>query len=96
MATRGWSGQPPASGEQARNRLMDAAIACLQRYGLEKTGMADIASVAGVTKPTLYNYFESRDELLHSALARAGCALGERVIEHAQRFARSRTSPAWR
>ncbi len=87
MPTRGWSGQPPANTEQARERLMDAAIACLQRYGLEKTGMGDIAAVAGVTKPTIYNYFASRDELINSALTRAGLALGERLIEHAQRFA---------
>ena len=86
MATRGWSGQPPTSSDQARERLMDAAIACLQRYGLEKTGMSDIASAAGVTKPTIYNYFASRDELLHSALGRAGRALGERLVEHARRF----------
>ena len=86
MSTRGWSGLPPASSHQARERLMDAAIACLQRYGLEKTGMSDIASAAGVTKPTIYNYFASRDELLHSALGRAGRALGERLVEHARRF----------
>lgn len=69
---------------------MDAAIACLQRYGVEKTGVGDIASAAGVTKPTIYNYFENRDDLLHSALSRAGRALGERLIEHAQRY----TTPA--
>ena len=85
MATRGWSGQPPTSSDQARERLMDAAIACLQRYGLEKTGMSDIASAAGVTKPTIYNYFVSRDEFLASALGRAGRALGERLVEHARR-----------
>ncbi len=87
MATRGWSGRPPTSAEQARERLMDAALACLQRYGLEKTGMGDIAAAAGVTKPTLYSYFASRDELLHAALARAGRALGERIAHHARRFA---------
>jgi AcrR family transcriptional regulator len=65
---------------------MDAAIACLQRYGLEKTGVGDIASAAGVTKPTIYNYFESRDELVQEALARAGRALGERLIDHARLF----------
>jgi AcrR family transcriptional regulator len=86
MPTRGWSGQPPASTEQARERLMDAAIACLQRYGLEKTSMGDIAAAAGVTKPTIYNYFASRDELINGALTRAGIALGERLIAHAQRF----------
>lgn len=65
---------------------MDAAIECLQRYGLEKTGVGDIASAAGVSKPTIYNYFSSRDELLQSALGRAGRALGERIIEHARSF----------
>ena len=86
MSTRGWSGQPPTSTESARERLMDAALACLQRYGLEKTVMGDIAAAAGVTKPTIYAYFESRDDLLHSALTRAGLALGARLIEHARRF----------
>lgn len=86
MSTRGWSGQPPTSSDQARERLMDAAIACLQRYGLEKTGMGDIAAAAGVTKPTIYNYFTSRDTLLQSALGRAGRALAARLIEHARRF----------
>ena len=56
MATRGWSGQPPTSPEQARERLMDAAIACLQRYGLEKTGnsqfLSKAASISG--GPTLW------------------------------------------
>jgi AcrR family transcriptional regulator len=65
---------------------MDAATACLQRYGLEKTVMGDIAAAAGVTKPTIYAYFESRDDLLYNALMRAGHALGERVIQHARRF----------
>jgi AcrR family transcriptional regulator len=66
---------------------MDAAIACLQRHGLEKTGVGDIAAAAGVTKPTIYAYFESRDELVQSALTRAAQALGERLVAHAQRFA---------
>ena len=86
MATRGWSGQPPATSEEARCRLMDAAIACLQRYGFEKTSLGDIAAAAGITKPTIYSYFSSRDELLHSALQRAGAALGERLIDHAAGF----------
>jgi len=86
MSTRGWSGQPPTTPEQAQERLLDAAIECLQRYGLEKTGVGDIAAAAGVSKPTIYNYFSSRDELLHSALGRAGRALGERIVEHARSF----------
>ena len=87
MSTRGWSGRPPKSPEDARARLMDAAVACLQRYGIEKTGLGDIASAAGVSTPTLYSYFESRDDLLRSALIREGEAVGARVVAHARRFA---------
>jgi AcrR family transcriptional regulator len=65
---------------------MDAAVECLHRYGLEKTGVSDIAAAAGVSKPTIYNYFSSRDDLLHSALGRAGRALGQRIVEHARGF----------
>lgn len=65
---------------------MDAAILCLQRYGMAKTALADIASAAGVTKPTLYAYFESRDDLLRHALIRSGEALRVRVVAHARRF----------
>lgn len=83
---RGWSGNPPTDAGDARERLMDAALDCLQRYGLEKTALSDIAAAAGITKPTIYTYFSSRDELLQSALHRAGLALGERLIEHARRF----------
>ena len=86
MPTRGWSGQPPKTPEQARARLMDAAITCLQRYGIEKTGLGDIAAAAGVTRPTLYNYFENRDHLLRSALTRSGRDVAARVVAHARRF----------
>jgi AcrR family transcriptional regulator len=72
--------------DEARSRLMDAAITCLQRYGMEKTGLGDIASAAGVTKPTIYAYFENRDDLLRRALIRSGEALRVRVVAHAQRF----------
>ena len=65
---------------------MDAAITCLQRYGMEKTGLGDIASAAGVTKPTLYAYFENRDDLLRRALIRSGESFRVRVVAHAQRF----------
>lgn len=65
---------------------MDAAIGCLQRYGFQKTGLGDIAAAAGITKPTIYTYFASRDDLLHSALQREGAVLGERVIQHASAY----------
>lgn len=65
-----WAGQRPASPDDARERLLDAAAACIQRYGLEKTGISDVASEAGVTRRTVYRYFADRDALISAALVR--------------------------
>ena len=86
MSTRGWSGMPPADADEARERLMQAAVRCLQRFGFEKTGVGDIAAEAGVTKPTIYSYFESRDELLRAALHRESWMLAERILAYARLF----------
>lgn len=77
---------PPTNSDEARERLMDAAVRCLQRFGFEKTGMSDIAAEAGVTKPTVYNYFDSRDELLRAGILRAASWLAERILEHSRGF----------
>ncbi|MGI9430789.1 MAG: TetR/AcrR family transcriptional regulator, partial [Myxococcota bacterium] len=65
-----WSGDRPQGPEDARDRLLDAAVCCIQRYGREKTGLSDIASEAGVTRRTVYRYFENRDALISAALVR--------------------------
>ena len=53
---------------------MDAAIACLQRYGLEKTGVGDIASAAGVTSIVEPGGSRNDHEVIAAANA-AGTAL---------------------
>jgi AcrR family transcriptional regulator len=65
-----WSGDRPDGPEDARDRLLDAAVSCIQRFGREKTGLSDIASAAGVTRRTVYRYFSDRDALISAALVR--------------------------
>jgi AcrR family transcriptional regulator len=65
---------------------MDAAVRCVQRHGLQKTSLGDIASEAGVTRPTVYAYFEGRNELLHAAMLRAASDLVERLVEYVRGF----------
>src|SRR5437868_2805572 len=55
----------PATAE----RLLDATDRLVQRIGIGKTSMADVARAAGVARGTLYRYFESR-EVLFDALTR--------------------------
>lgn len=69
-----------ADGEVAlRGRILGATRRCLSRYGAAKTGIADVASEAGVSRQSVYNHFESRSHLFASALAAAGDEFADRV-----------------
>lgn len=74
-----WSGDRPAGPDDARARLLDAAAYCIQRFGLEKTGIADIASEAGVTRRTVYRYFPDRNAIVGATLVRGVGEFAERA-----------------
>jgi AcrR family transcriptional regulator len=46
--------------------LLSEAASLFARRGYHSTGVADIAAAAGISKPTLYHYFSSKDEILFS------------------------------
>lgn len=71
VRTRGWQGDLPQDADEARARILDAATRCVERYGLAKTRLADVAAEAGVTRQTVYRYFSSVNEML-AAVAAAG------------------------
>lgn len=73
-----------------QQRILDATINCVKLWGLEKTSLNDIAKQAGVTRPTVYSYYPSRDEVIRAALLQSGYAFGERVIDHIRGFASAR------
>jgi len=58
----------PADAEAARDRLIEAADACIERFGLAKTTVEDIAAEAKVSRATIYRYFPNRDDLILSVL----------------------------
>src|SRR5581483_5092957 len=58
-----------------RERLVDAARQCLLRDGYERTSAREILQRAGVSAGTLYNYFESKDELFAAVADRFGEAV---------------------
>ncbi len=65
-----WGDHAPTGTEAARARLVDAAEACLDRTGLAKTSLEDVAAEAQVSRATIYRYFTNRDELLLAVLLR--------------------------
>jgi AcrR family transcriptional regulator len=65
----------PGSTEDARERILAAAERCIDRHGIRKTTMDDVASEAGLTRPNVYRYFADRDDLLLELITRHARAL---------------------
>ena len=58
----------PRSGEQTRQRILDAAYRQFRQKGYTRVSMDEIAAATTVTKRTLYYHFESKDQLLAAVL----------------------------
>lgn len=78
---KAWNGDPPRTEVEARRTLLRVARECIERFGLSKVGLSDVASAAGVTRQTVYRYFENADELFTSAAVLASGGFLERVRE---------------
>lgn len=52
-------------GAATRERILEAAYACVGRWGMSKTSIEDVTKEAGLSRSTVYRYFPGgRDELL--------------------------------
>jgi len=58
----------PRSAEVTQQRILGEAYKLFRRKGFARVSMNEIASVAAVTKRTLYYHFESKDALLAAVL----------------------------
>ena len=45
-----------------RGEVLDATYECLTRYGVRRTTMEDIASVAGMSRAAVYQYVRNKDD----------------------------------
>ncbi len=62
---------------ERREQLLAVAIDVFAREGFHETSMNDVAEAAGITKPVLYQHFESKRELYLAVIDEAG----RRMIE---------------
>ncbi|OBA70629.1 hypothetical protein A5641_12350 [Mycobacterium sp. 1554424.7] len=46
------------------DRILDAAQRLVFRAGARKMSLSDVATLAGVSRPTIYRYFASKEELI--------------------------------
>jgi AcrR family transcriptional regulator len=65
---------------EPRERIIAAASRIMARSGLERTSIAAIAREARVSRQTLYNHFETKQEVIEQALETAASSAAERII----------------
>jgi AcrR family transcriptional regulator len=73
-----------------RLRIVEGAAALFDERGYHATSMADIAAASGISKPTLYYYFPSKDSILfqiHDEL------MDLLLAPHAERVAAGESGP---
>ncbi|MFC6636812.1 helix-turn-helix domain-containing protein [Sulfitobacter sediminilitoris] len=54
---------------ERQNRILDAAIKVFAEAGFPGASMDEIARQAGLSKPTLYQYFTSKEALFEAMMA---------------------------
>jgi AcrR family transcriptional regulator len=75
---------------RARERILNAATALIERSGFQAVNMVAVAQEAGVSRQTVYTHFGSREELVNAAIARIASEVADRI--HAQVAGTSDTS----
>ena len=78
-APRRTSGTRVRSGnamQRARSAVLEATAHCVERYGVRRTTMGDIALKAEVAKATLYNHFRTKGDVLAALVEHQVAGLG--------------------
>ena len=78
---RAWNGKPPSSEAEARRFLLDVTHGCIERFGVSKVSLSDVATAAGVTRQTVYRYFVDADDLFNAAAVLTSGGFLERLRE---------------
>lgn len=63
----------------SRNEILTKALSLFARKGYEGVGVQEICANAGITKPTLYYFFKSKQGLLESIAENKGLELFQRL-----------------
>ncbi|MGA8331954.1 MAG: TetR/AcrR family transcriptional regulator [Mycobacterium sp.] len=71
--------------EDPKAQIVAAASRCLVEFGLDHTSLSAIAREAGVSRQTIYNHFDSRDEIVGEAIECAATQASARIISEARK-----------
>ena len=81
MTSTSGSVRPSGVLRRTRAAILDGVQRCLERDGVRRTSMSDVAVEAGVAKATLYNHFHAKDEVLAALVEARGAALAQECTE---------------
>jgi TetR/AcrR family transcriptional regulator len=66
---------PETQETSTRSIILDAALQLFSRKGFDAVGVQEIANSAGITKPSLYYYFKSKQGLLEAIVTEHGAEM---------------------
>jgi AcrR family transcriptional regulator len=77
---RGWDGHPPATDEDASQRIVATAVKLIADSGSD-VSIAEVAESLGVIRQTVYRYFPTAEALMHAAAVASVDAFLDRLAE---------------
>lgn len=69
-----------------QEHILQAAIVCVKKLGMDRVTLNDIANEAKVARSTVYKYYSNRDDVLRVALMQSAYGFGLRMLEHIMQF----------
>lgn len=67
-------------------QILEAAIDCVKKWGIERVSLNDIAYEAKVARSTVYSYYRNKDDVVRAALLWSAYSFGEKLFEYAFSF----------
>jgi len=89
-------GQKRMPREVRERQMLDAAVVAFARHGYQAASMDDIAEAAGVSKPLVYLYLKSKEDLFMACVRREVGALVAAVREGTRERELSADQQLWR
>jgi AcrR family transcriptional regulator len=74
--------KPKGQGAERREEILAAALRLFTEHGIDAVSTRDIARAVGVSQPTLYAYFPSKDDIGRELHQRAFALLAEKLAAH--------------
>ena len=80
-ADAGWKARPDGSDYDAvRGRLVDAAESLVREHGVAALRQDAVAERAGLSRSSVYRYFDSKEDLVIAAVVQSTLRSGQQVI----------------